>query len=212
MPLTSSRRTAREVSRSDILEVAVATIRTHGPGVSMDDIAAAAGVSKPVLYRRLGSKRGLYEGITDWFISELLQEIVLAVGEHRPLRDVIASVVETVIDKIDQDRNVYQFLQGRARMDLSSSGAFSPRNYVRQFGATVAALINERLEQLGLDPGLGDVWAHAVVGMINNTADWWVDHPEVDKDVIVDALAGLLWEGFAPVAEQAARLRSRPSP
>ena len=38
-------------------------IRVHGPDVSVDDMAAAAGVSKPVLYGEFGDKVGIGEAI-----------------------------------------------------------------------------------------------------------------------------------------------------
>jgi AcrR family transcriptional regulator len=46
-PRTAEERAAQ---RTRLVDAAMAAIRTHGPDVSVDEIAAAAGVSKPVLY------------------------------------------------------------------------------------------------------------------------------------------------------------------
>src|SRR5580704_18590923 len=53
--------TERTLQRQRLLDDAMAAIRRHGPTVSVDEIAAQAGVSKPVIYAEFGDKAGIAE-------------------------------------------------------------------------------------------------------------------------------------------------------
>jgi hypothetical protein len=44
------------------------------------------------------------------------------------------------------------------------------------------------------------VWGHAIVGMVQTAGDWWLDHPEVPRDTVVDGLADLILGGLPAVA------------
>src|SRR5947207_415766 len=58
------RRRAREERMRHVLDVAGREFAERGfHEVSMDDVAAAAGVSKPVVYTHFESKDGLYEAV-----------------------------------------------------------------------------------------------------------------------------------------------------
>ena len=67
-PTTSDRRALR---RQELLDVAVGVIRDEGPDASMDRIASACGVTKPIIYRHFGDRAGLIEAIGLQFVSGL---------------------------------------------------------------------------------------------------------------------------------------------
>ena len=48
--------------RTQLLDAAAEAIRTQGPDATMDDIAAGASVTKPILYRTIGDKAALVSG------------------------------------------------------------------------------------------------------------------------------------------------------
>ena len=59
--------------RDELLAAAMRVIRTDGPDVTMDDIAAAAGVSKPIVYRNLGDKDALVVALSEIFVERLTE-------------------------------------------------------------------------------------------------------------------------------------------
>ncbi len=78
---SSAARTA-DARRSRYLEIALGLFIEHGyPGVSMDQIVAAAGGSKATLYRYFSSKEQLFSAIVD--------ELQTVVGAAPPTQDVI---------------------------------------------------------------------------------------------------------------------------
>ncbi|MGB9347936.1 MAG: helix-turn-helix domain-containing protein, partial [Ilumatobacteraceae bacterium] len=62
--------------REQILDVALEVFATHGfHGSSMNDVADAVGVTKPVLYQHFDSKRDLYQALIDEVGDRLLGNI-----------------------------------------------------------------------------------------------------------------------------------------
>src|SRR5437763_7604163 len=53
-------RAHREARREEFVEATIRAVARHGPEVGMDEIAAEAGVTKPVLYRHFTDKADLY--------------------------------------------------------------------------------------------------------------------------------------------------------
>lgn len=63
----------RAAQRSELLASAMDSIRARGPELSLDDIAADSGVSKPVIYGHFGDRLGLADAVAvelgDWCFS-----------------------------------------------------------------------------------------------------------------------------------------------
>src|ERR1700735_2477696 len=74
----SQRRLTAEQRRQQLVAVALQLFADHGyRATTMDDVAEAAGVTKPLLYQHFSSKRALYLELVDSVPHELLP----AVGE-----------------------------------------------------------------------------------------------------------------------------------
>ena len=65
----------REARRAEFVEATVRAIGQHGADVGMDEIAAEAGVSKPVLYRHFHDKSDLYVAVGEWGTELLMQRL-----------------------------------------------------------------------------------------------------------------------------------------
>lgn len=163
----------------------------------MVDIAADAGVTKPVLYRAFGSKTGLYQAVAEWFIEQFIADIHTLIAERRPLREFLDDVIEVTLAKVRDDENLYRFLLGRARLEVEVRSDSGP-DYIHQLGETVGNLLAQHLRASGHDPAPAQVWGLAVVGQLSTVADWWLDHPEISLDQVVGQLGDLLWTGVQP--------------
>ena len=72
----STSRMPREQRRTQLLELAISVFTQKGfQATSMDDIAAAAGVTKPVLYQHFDSKETLYVEVIDITAQNLLEGV-----------------------------------------------------------------------------------------------------------------------------------------
>ncbi|NMA77676.1 MAG: TetR/AcrR family transcriptional regulator [Actinomycetales bacterium] len=83
MTTSPTARMPRAQRRTQLLELATRVFTEKGfQSTSMDDIAAAAGVTKPVLYQHFESKESLYVEVLDIIAESMLAE-VRALGEHQ---------------------------------------------------------------------------------------------------------------------------------
>lgn len=183
----------RAERREELLDAAIGTIREDGPSVSMDALAAAGGVTKPIIYRHFGDRAGLIHAVAHRFAEDLLTEIRSALGRQTDPRSVLADTVDAYLRFVEREPNVYRFVQQQA----PANEAVDLTAFVRQIAADVAVVLGERLRQAGLDSGAAEPWAHALVGMVHLSGDWWLDHRTMSRERLVEYLLGLAWDGLS---------------
>lgn len=100
------RRLAPEARRAQLLRVATALLSEHGvDSLQITDLAAAAGVSRPVVYRFFPNRQALIVGILEAFEAELTARFLrdglprIVTGE---LGDAARVFVESLCDQIDE--------------------------------------------------------------------------------------------------------------
>lgn len=186
-------RTQRKAERREaLLDAAARTIRERGAGVSMDDIAAEAAITKPILYRHFGDRRGLTAALGERFAAELDERLRAVLTAPGPPRDILARTIDTYLGVIEEDTNLYWFL-----LHASGGGeAVSLSAFVRQIGQQVAFVLGEQLRANGLDSGAAEPWAYGIVGMVHQAGDWWIEHRSMPRSRLVEYLTSLLWSGL----------------
>ncbi len=90
-------------------------VREHGPGVGMDDIAAAAGTSKTVVYRHFTDRAGLYAAVADRVDGTIIRGITRAAeregaGTAPAPRAVVRAVIAAYLHLVEDDPEVYRFI------------------------------------------------------------------------------------------------------
>lgn len=204
----------REERRTELLAAADAVIRRDGPGASMSEIAAAAGVTKPILYKHFGDKGGLYEALAERYLKQLLDLLRTALAADDDLdasaddrfadaRHRIQNTIAAYLGFVEQEREVYSFLMHRA-VSEHSAAQVTVAGFIRQLGDEIAIILGEELRRYGLDSGAAEPWAHGMVGMVYLAGDSWLDRPTMPRERLVGYLTQLLWNGFSslPVAAQ----------
>lgn len=191
--------------REQLIDAAVAAVRTHGAGASMEQIAAAAGVTKPVLYRYFGDKAGLYEAVADRFVGVVNDAVVAALDERSTdPQAMLAATVDAYLSLVQRDTDMYRFLMRRARLEQTAARDRID-TFVRALGDRIGDLLLTQYASAGgaVDPATARVWAHGIVGMINAVGDWWVQSDErsgMSREDVVRAVTDLLWRGLPAAA------------
>jgi AcrR family transcriptional regulator len=188
MPAVADRRTS-------LLEAADRVVQRDGPDASMNVIAAEAGITKPILYRHFGDKGGLYSALAARHVEELLDRLRAALVTRGGLEARTRATVDAYLAAIEERPQVYRFLVRRAAVEEPGVRG-EVEGFVRRFGDELATGIRN-------EPALGDVgplralvWAHGIAGMVQAAGDWWLDHSDVPRKVVVDELTALLVGGF----------------
>ena len=165
-----SRRLTADARRRQLFDVALMLFAEHGySATTMDDIAEAAGVTKPLVYQHFDSKRALYLELLDVFSYEMIDRIVQATaaaeGPRQQVEFGFAGYFELMVD----NENAFRLLYGRDAPDDPELGAALHR---------VEEAIAEAIDPLiaaDLDPEHRLLLAHAVVGMAEGASRHWLD-------------------------------------
>jgi AcrR family transcriptional regulator len=99
----------RAARRSALVEAAVAAIRQHGPTLGMDDVAAAAGTSKTVVYRYFTDRADLYLAVCDHVAAALIDRMQAVLGEGAG-RALLERAVDAYLAFVEDDPEVYRYV------------------------------------------------------------------------------------------------------
>lgn len=169
-------------------------IRADGAQVSMEQLARAGGVTKPILYRHFGDRDGLVRAIGDRYADALVAEVVGSLTATEP-RLILSETIGAYLAFLEADSELYRFLTTHVRVD-SDSGSALIDSVARQ----VARTIGDQLRSQGLDAGGSEPFAFGIVGMVHQAGDWWLRTGTMSREALAAYLTDLLWAGFAGMA------------
>ena len=190
----------RAQKRVELLEAAIRAIRREGPGVSMREMAAEAGVTKPILYRHFGAKGGLYHAVAERYATELLDQIRSALARDLPSRDLLVATLDAYLGFLERETEVHRFLVERALPERPETGQAFLAGFRGQVAEELEKTLRDRLSPNGRDEAAGP-WAHALVGMAEFAGEWWLHQERMSRADLVEYLATLLWTGLAAATE-----------
>lgn len=191
--LTTPERTLRRTRRrNELLDVADRVVQARGPGVSMDEIAAEAGITKPILYRHFGDKDGLYEALTRRYVDELASAIRPAVQAEEP-RERLAAAIDAYLTYVEREPERYRFLLHAGEQPRTAPIV---ADFRRSHIASCAFTAADNLRRAGLDPGFAEPWAECVNGMIRAAGSSWLESRSLPREKLVQYLTTILWDGY----------------
>src|SRR6266568_3101152 len=163
----SSRRRLRAADRrAQLLEVARRVFGNSGfHGVSMDDVAKEAGVTKPILYDHFPSKKELYLELLDEDLSALHESVKQALDSPTGNRERIRRSFQAYFDFVDEQADGFRLMMQES---VGAEKDFRER-VERMRDAAVANLI-ERESEGRLDREHAEVVALALIGMVETAA------------------------------------------
>jgi AcrR family transcriptional regulator len=188
----SERLRQRERRRHQLLDAADRVVHRSGAGFSMDEIAAEAGITKPVVYRHFGDKDGLHEALTERYIGELKQALWPATTIDDP-RSRLAATIDAYLAYVEREPDRYRFLLAAAEQPSAAPlvAAFR-REYIGECAFTSPG----KLDRAGLDPGFAGPWSECVSGMIRAVGASWLESRSLPRARLVEYLTTVLWDGF----------------
>lgn len=185
--------------REQLLEVALHVFAERGfHQTSMNDVADAAGVTKPVLYQHFSSKRALYLELLELVSSRLMAAIdeatSTAAGPREQVERGLRAYFRFVIDANDEYRLMFG---GGTRRDVEFA----------QEAARLERAIAEVIAELIVVAGLADherlLLAHGIVGLAEGaTRLWLTDAVELDPDEVAARVADLAWRGLRGIRSE----------
>jgi AcrR family transcriptional regulator len=193
--LDEQRAEAREAKRQRLLDAAVAVVRREGPGVSMEEIASEAGVSKPIVYRAFGDREGLTKALADRFADELAGSLQGAITTAPTDRDRVRAAIDAYVAFIEREPAIVRFLVHRS-LDAVEETGIALSGFVNRLGQLITQAIGEGLHQQGLDSGAAEPWGYGIVGAVHLAGDWWLERRTMPRERLVGYLTSLVWDGM----------------
>lgn len=179
-----------------ILDAAVAVFSRRGyHPASVDEIAEAAGISKPMVYAYLGTKEELFTACLHREGARLLEALAEAVSENLTPDEQLHRGLRAFLGFVAAHRDGWSVLYRQAR------GQEPFADVLAQMRLHLAEVVTDFLARARRTAGLAAVpddvstMAYALVGAAEAMADWVVDHPEEDADVVAQRLMNVLWHG-----------------
>ena len=181
--------------RAQLLGVARRLFARDGyRGASMESIAEAAGVTKPVLYQHFSSKRALYESLLANELGRLTQELETAFSQAGGNEERLRRGFGAYVDFVDRNEDAFRLLFTEA-LGLDADFQEQVAQFRRWVAGRAAVII---AAEAGLAVPRAGALAAAIVGMAEGAAGWWLDERRpLDAGELADELTGLAWKGFA---------------
>jgi AcrR family transcriptional regulator len=219
-----------KAQREALLQAAQRAIHRLGPHASMEDIAAEAGITKPIIYRHFGDRRGLAVALRNQAFEFILGSGGQSSAEaRRAARERVAALYPVVDDAaalqrvllsfgtgflmfVEYNRNLYRFLRGEGVLDrMWDHGGEAGDEPV---SASVARSLQAIYGARGVDDATALTWARGLRGMITGIVDWSVESAGYDRFALerqLDALTRAVLAGLDRTLPVSARPRGSTS-
>lgn len=180
--------------REQLIGVGRALFAAKGlSGTSVEEIAAAADISKPVLYEHFGGKEGLYAVVVDRELQAMTSAISAALTAGGTDRETIERAATTLLDYIEGSPDGFRILVRDSR-DGHGGGTYA--TLLSDVARQVENLLGDAFRQRGLDPKSAPLYAQMLVGMVSLTGQWWLEAQRPKKAEVVAHVVNLAWNGL----------------
>jgi len=153
-------------------------------GTRIDEIAAAAGVTKPIVYRHFGSKRDLYLSLLDRHRDDLAG-FVASMPTEGSTEERLRSVLETWLDYVEARSYAWKMLF----RDAGGGPEIAARR--REVHARARAVLVELIRSLATAPPkrrelepLAELMSMGMAALVL----WWIEDAAVSRAAVLDAL------------------------
>ncbi|TNC23196.1 TetR/AcrR family transcriptional regulator [Amycolatopsis alkalitolerans] len=191
----------RVARRAEFVEAALRALDEHGPDLAMENVAVAAGVTKPVLYRHFEDKADLYVALGQRGTELLFSRLVPAINSQLAPVPRIRKALDAFFGVIEEHPNLYRLLARGAFTERPANSDVVAED--KELIATaLTALLGDYMRMFGMDSGAAEPWAYGIVGMVQNTGEWWLDRRSMSRDAVVEYLTQIIWAAIDGLARQ----------
>lgn len=190
-----STRLSAVARREQIISVAVPVFAQHGfNGASMNDVAEAAGVTKPVLYQHFASKQALYLALLQEVGRRMIDAIGRATAEAIDGRSQTEAGFRAYFRWVADDHDGFLLLfSTQANRDTAATKVI--RGITSEAASAIAPLI-----AVELDHEQRRTLAHGLVGLAEGVSRRLVERgDDFDPDDLARLVANLAWAGLRSI-------------
>jgi AcrR family transcriptional regulator len=181
--------------REQLLDIGRTLFAERGfEGTSVEEIAATAGVSKPVVYEHFGGKEGLYAVVVDREIQTLLEKMTTSLTADVRSRQILEQAAVALLDYIETSSDGFRILV-RDSPPTGTTGGFA--SLISDVASQVEYILAGQFTARGFDARIAPLYAQMLVGMVALTGQFWLDHRKINKEEVAAHLVNLAWNGLS---------------
>lgn len=202
-PTSPTRRLTGEQRRQQLVTVASALFAERGfSSTTMDDVAEAAGVTKPLLYQHFSSKKALYLELVNEVADRILIAIAEATSQAAGPRSQVEEGLRAYFALVVEDPAGFKLLY-----DRDHGGDEELGTAVRQVERALVKAVDPLIDA-GLDPDHRRFLAAGLVGMAEGASIAWIDldvelgseqEREIESERLARRMSSMLWAGLRSV-------------
>ncbi len=176
--------------RREVIEAAAGPLFAERgyAATTLDEIAAAAGVTKPVLYRHFPSKKALYLALLARH-REDLPRFIAEIPPAPPIADWIETFLDAWVAYVEEHQYAWRLL-------FRDSGGDEEIRAARLAVHTRAREVLTAFLRGQKDAGIPEDEVEPLAEFLRTggagLALWWLDHPTIPREVLVSATARVL--------------------
>ena len=182
--------------REQLIAIGRALFASKGfEAVSVEEIAASAKVSKPIVYEHFGGKEGLYAVVVDREMRALTDALIgsLSDTEAHP-RQIVERAALALLTYIEENPEGFQVLV-RDSPSTDPTGSFS--SLLGDVSSKVEQILVEWFKRQHLPVKSAPYYAQMLVGMTVFTGQYWADRPKLGKEQLAALIVNLAWHGLS---------------
>ncbi|MET9243781.1 TetR family transcriptional regulator [Nonomuraea sp. NPDC003709] len=189
----SRRRMSGSERREQLISISRTLFAEKGfDGTSIEEIAATAQVSKPVVYEHFGGKEGVYAVVVDREMQKLLIMITEALAASHSLIKLERAAL-ALLQYIEESSEGFRIL---VRDSHAASGTGTFASLISEIASQVEDVLADEFAARGYDPKLAPMYAQMLVGMVALTGQWWLDVRKPGREEVAAHLVNLAWNGL----------------
>jgi AcrR family transcriptional regulator len=181
----------RRRRRAAIIDAAIAAIEEYGPDALTGQIAEKAGVPRTHVYRHFEGKHALDLAVSRQ-VARGIGESIRAGLSASSARGIIGGAIDHHLSWVEAHPNLYRFLAQHSYA-VATTGSPAADDAKAAFATELTALLARYMSMFDLDTGPAERVIIGVVGMVDSTAAWWLEHPQVPRTQLTLELTDQVW-------------------
>ena len=180
------------VDREHVLDAAERVIRRDGAGSSLEAVAVEAGVTKPIVYDRVGGRADLADALAERLAARMIVATRTALAGETLSQMGLTRFIEANLRTVADHRELFLYVTGGST-EQTALGRLSLAGMSTQPLAKTLAVWRSGIQQ---DPGVAEAWAFGIVGMLQMVSQWWITQEDLSAAEVAGQISELLWNGL----------------
>jgi AcrR family transcriptional regulator len=180
------------VDREHVLDAAERVIRRDGAGSSLEAVAVEAGVTKPIVYDRVGGRADLADALAERLADRMVLATRTALVGETLSQTGLTRFIEANLRTVADHRELFLYVTGGST-EQTALGRLSLAGMSTQPLAKTLAVWRSGIQQ---DPGVAEAWAFGIVGMLQMVSQWWITQEGLSAAEVAGQISELLWNGL----------------